>query len=396
MNGFGGGWPGKAIGQLLTAARVPDFLAFMQRSSAPVTPPSGQTALYAKSDGKLYRRTHDGTETEIGAGAGGTAASTTFTPAGTIAATDVQAAIEELDGDSRMSDARTPTAHAIDGASHTGNLAESAITGLVSDLSAKAPIASPTFTGVATTPALAVSGLTGSVSTSRYVGATTSGAPTTGAHLAGDWAWALDGHIWLCTVLGTPGTWVEATAGGGGSVATDAIWDAAGDLAVGTGANTAAKLAMGSALQVLRVNAGATTLEWAAASGGGSLTTSTTYLTSTVAVTNANQFYDGPSLSLAAGTWLLLGELYPEATSTNGAWTVRLWDGTTVASESQMHNTGGIQAPSIFVAGLVSPGSTTTYKVSAACTGTGNRLQPTALNNGTANKACYLLAIKVA
>ncbi len=39
-----------------------------------------------------------------------------------------------------------------------------------------------------------------------------------------------------------------------GSVATDAIWDAAGDLAVGTGANTAARMAMGaegSALSVM-------------------------------------------------------------------------------------------------------------------------------------------------
>jgi hypothetical protein len=54
---------------------------------------------------------------------------------------------------------------------------------------------------------------------------------------------------------------------GGGSVATDAIWDAAGDLAVGSGANTAAKLTKGSALQTLRVNSGATNLEWAATLG---------------------------------------------------------------------------------------------------------------------------------
>lgn len=37
------------------------------------------------------------------------------------------------------------------------------------------------------------------------------------------------------------------SSGGSGSVATDAIWDAAGDLAVGTGANTAAKLTIGNA-----------------------------------------------------------------------------------------------------------------------------------------------------
>jgi hypothetical protein len=92
--------------------------------------------------------------------------------------------------------------------------AESGITSLVADLAAKAPLASPTFTGIVTTPALAVSGLTGSVSTSRYVGATASGAPTTGAHLVGDWAWALDGHLWFCTANGTPGTWTEIVSGG--------------------------------------------------------------------------------------------------------------------------------------------------------------------------------------
>jgi hypothetical protein len=58
---------------------------------------------------------------------------------------------------------------------------------------------------------------------------------------------------------------------GSGAVATDTIWDAAGDLAVGTGANAAGKLTMGTALQVLRVNSGATALEWAA-SGAGDVT----------------------------------------------------------------------------------------------------------------------------
>jgi hypothetical protein len=51
---------------------------------------------------------------------------------------------------------------------------------------------------------------------------------------------------------------------GSGSVATDAIWDAAGDLAYGTGANTAARLAIGTTRQVLKVNSGATAPEWVA------------------------------------------------------------------------------------------------------------------------------------
>jgi len=50
--------------------------------------------------------------------------------------------------------------------------------------------------------------------------------------------------------------------GGSGAVATDAIFDAAGDLVQGTGANTSARLALGTALQVLQVNAGATAAEW--------------------------------------------------------------------------------------------------------------------------------------
>lgn len=56
--------------------------------------------------------------------------------------------------------------------------------------------------------------------------------------------------------------------GGSGNVATDAIWDAAGDLAVGTGANTAARLAIGTEGQVLTVSSGA--VAWAAAAGGAS------------------------------------------------------------------------------------------------------------------------------
>jgi hypothetical protein len=57
--------------------------------------------------------------------------------------------------DSRLSDARTPLAHAAthgSAGSDPVTLAQSQITNLVSDLSAKAPSASPTFTGTVTTP----------------------------------------------------------------------------------------------------------------------------------------------------------------------------------------------------------------------------------------------------
>lgn len=57
--------------------------------------------------------------------------------------------------DSRLSNARTPTAHATSHGSAGSDpvtLAQSQITNLVSDLAAKAPSASPTFTGTVTTP----------------------------------------------------------------------------------------------------------------------------------------------------------------------------------------------------------------------------------------------------
>ncbi len=60
---------------------------------------------------------------------------------------------------------------------------------------------------------------------------------------------------------------MRGIGGSGGSVATDTIWDAAGDTVYGTGSNTATRLALGTALQVYRVNAGATAPEWATFSG---------------------------------------------------------------------------------------------------------------------------------
>jgi hypothetical protein len=53
------------------------------------------------------------------------------------------------------------------------------------------------------------------------------------------------------------------------------IVDAAGDLIVGTAADTVARLAKGGALTYLRVNAAATALEWAALSGGAQIATGT-------------------------------------------------------------------------------------------------------------------------
>lgn len=65
------------------------------------------------------------------------------------------------------------------------------------------------------------------------------------------------------------GTITPTPGGGGTTVATDTIWDAKGDLAAGTGADTAAKLTVGSNDQVLIADSSQTTgLKWGGIDGG--------------------------------------------------------------------------------------------------------------------------------
>lgn len=152
---------------------------------APATPPAQDFATQVELDAHINDTTAAHAATAI-----------SNTPAGSIAATTVQAAIDELDteklekasnlsdlanastartnlglgtaavtntgtgatntilgNDARLTDARTPTTHASSHASAGGDpitIAESQVTNLTTDLAAKAPLASPSFTGTIT------------------------------------------------------------------------------------------------------------------------------------------------------------------------------------------------------------------------------------------------------
>jgi hypothetical protein len=88
---------------------------------------------------------------------------------------------------------------------------------------------------------------------------------------------------------------LSASGGGSSDVSTDPIWDAKGDLVVGTGANTAAKLSAGTNGHVLTLDSAEPTgMKWAAGGGGGSPGGSNTHI----------QFNDGGSLGGDADfTW---------------------------------------------------------------------------------------------
>ena len=76
--------------------------------------------------------------------------------------------------------------------------------------------------------------------------------------------------VYVCTTnapitLGTTSLSFTALGGGSGSVATDTIWDAKGDLAAGTGADTASKLTVGADDTILMADASTGTgLKWVA------------------------------------------------------------------------------------------------------------------------------------
>lgn len=112
------------------------------------------------------------------------------------------------------------------------------------------PFTPPTIPGAQGYPL----GLTGATAATRYVGATASGAPASGTFSIGDFIIDRSGSVYVCTVAGSPGTWVQA---GGGISPT--IVDAKGDLIVGTAADTVARLAAGANGTVPTYQSGQTT-----------------------------------------------------------------------------------------------------------------------------------------
>ena len=121
--------------------------------------------------------------------------------------------------------------------------------------------------------ALAATGLPGATAASRHAGATASGAPATGTFAVGDYVVDQTGAIYICTVSGTPGTWVLtkasnitgtlAVANGGLNATTTAV----GSIPLGSSTTAYTPLAIGASGTVL--NSNGTTASWLASTGTG-------------------------------------------------------------------------------------------------------------------------------
>lgn len=83
-----------------------------------------------------------------------------------------------------------------------------------------------------------------------------------------------------------------------------------------------------------------------------------------VNLNNTGNYFDGPSVSLGAGTWLLSGTVTVRDTAGAADFAAKLWDGSTVAASAESVTGSSSQHNTIALSAVVSPTATTTYKIS--------------------------------
>jgi hypothetical protein len=168
-----------------------------------------------------------------------------------------------------------------------------------------------------------------------------------------------------------------------------------GDVIYSSSGSTPARLGIGTAGQVLKVNSGATAPEWGAASV--SLTSQSANLGADVTMTSANTYYDGATITLAAGTWFIVANifLHDAASTLPGAMGAKLWDGSTVSSSLEFRGGAALGVTGTLSA-IVSPASSTTYKISGVSSGANAVIKAAQISNGSGNNAGHISAVKIA
>jgi hypothetical protein len=114
-------------------------------------------------------------------------------------------------------------------------------------------------------------------------------------------------------------------------------------------------------------------------------------------MTSQDTYYDGPSVSIGAGTWLIFASVTWDGTGHAFLATAKLWNGTVVAASCQC-DTRGVSgdAGSLTLAAIVTTTGTETWKVSVAAHSGGLTLiKAAATFNGAGNNGSTILAVQV-
>lgn len=116
-----------------------------------------------------------------------------------------------------------------------------------------------------------------------------------------------------------------------------------------------------------------------------------------VAMASANTYYDATSLSLVAGTYLVMGQIELASVSANNSFTGRIWDGTTKYSEGQIFISLATLYGQIILHTIITLASTTTIKLSAQSINSSDTMYINPGNgSGASGTATRLTALKIA
>jgi hypothetical protein len=132
---------------------------------------------------------------------------------------------------------------------------------------------------------------------------------------------------------------------------------------------------------------------------GGSITAADALVGSDVTMTNVNTYYDGPSIALTAGTFLIGGHVTVQNLS-GGASSIcaKLWNGTTVeASVEGTSSTNGHRIALAIPLRKVIVAGSETWKISCAGDGGGgSKILAASVTNGAGNNASGITAVQIA
>lgn len=138
---------------------------------------------------------------------------------------------------------------------------------------------------------------------------------------------------------------------------------------------------------------------WVTPSSSGAITYATASLSADVALTTSSTWYDGPSVSIAAGTWLVVGRItHVRAATTAETIFGRVTDGTNHYGSSQLYHPSASGSGTVLpISCIVTLASTTTIKLQATSSaGASTSVMKAAMTaNGSGNNATNITAIRL-